>query len=222
MTPTRYRTLTLALLLNLLLVDLAILPVAADSRRPPSEPAASEASTLDQFVASVSDGQAGVVRGVYVPGVLALKVLQQPEDQPIAVSRLKGAVTQYRYAQAGGVTGLLAHNTSSGWLFFNLQYEQEVWIVFGDGAKRGYWVTDVFHYQTLTPNDPYSDFADLNTGAVLSSGDLFEKMYWGGDRVTFQTCIAKNGNKMWGMLFVVAQPMESAPLTPLNERLGIE
>lgn len=227
MTPIRRRLLTLALLFNLIFAGLAVTPAAADSRQPPiasfggqppDEPAA--LSPLEQMMASVNDGQAGAVRGVYVPGVLALKVLQQPEDQPTFVSRMRGTVTQFRYAQLGGVTGLLAHNTSSGKLFFSLERDQEVWLVYGDGARRGYHITRINRYQTLTPNDPYSDFLDLDTDALLSSGDLFEEMYWGGDRVVFQTCIAKEGNKSWGMLFVVAYPLEVLP--PPHEGLSVE
>jgi hypothetical protein len=45
-----------------------------------------------------------------------------------------------------------------------------------------------------------------NGGAQLSSTDLFNQMYTGGNKVVFQTCIYANGNWSWGRLFVTATP----------------
>src|SRR5512137_1911565 len=84
------------------------------------------------FIASVINGQAGVVRGVYVPGVLAYPVYQQAENDPGFVSEKDGVVTQFHLAAKNNVIGLLAHNTLAGASFSNLMVGQEVRIVYGD------------------------------------------------------------------------------------------
>jgi hypothetical protein len=170
-------------------------------------------SALDEFAAGVSDGQAGVVRGVYAAETLALRVHQQPEANPFYISSAPDAATQFRYAAYTHVIGLLAHNDSSGASFFNLNVGQEVWIIYGDGARQGYVVTGVYRYQALQPNSRRSQFADLDSGEVLSSAQLYDRVYRGGHHVTFQTCIQENGLAAWGRLFVIAEPMsELAPL----------
>jgi len=160
----------------------------------------------DAFIASVADGQAGLVRGVYVPGEMALPVPQQPADNPTYVSPESGVATQFAAAASLGVTGLLAHNTLAGAKFFKLAEAQDVLIVYGDGAVKLYRVAAIYRYQALDPYSPYSDFVDLSTGETKSVGEVFSQVYTGGDHVTFQTCIANNGNASWGRLFVIAIP----------------
>src|SRR5688572_6442873 len=63
-------------------------------------------SELVAFAASVVDGRAGVLRGVYVPGVLALRVVQQAGA--FSVDMTPGLATQFSAASAYGVTGLPA------------------------------------------------------------------------------------------------------------------
>jgi hypothetical protein len=171
-------------------------------------PSAPQVPSSEAFVASVVNGEAGVVRGVYVPGVLALPVRQQPANNPAYVSPEDGVATQFASAAALGVTGLLAHNYLAGADFFKLAEEQEVRIVYGDGAVKPYRVTMIYRFQALDPYSPYSDFVDLSTGETLSVGQVFTMVYAGGDHVTFQTCIANNGNASWGRLFVIATPVE--------------
>ena len=169
-------------------------------------------SALDEFAAGVSDGQAGVVRGVYVAGTLALGVHQQSETNPFYISLAPDAATQFRYAAYTNVIGLLAHNDSSGASFFHLSLGQEVWIIYGDGARQGYVVTGVYRYQALQPDSRRSQFADLASGEVLTSAQLYDRVYRGGRHVTFQTCIQENGLAAWGRLFVIAEPLsDSAP-----------
>jgi hypothetical protein len=150
---------------------------------------------FEAFVASVRSGQATVVSGVYVPGVLALRVSLAP-----------GTATQYGPASAYGVTGLLADDASSGVLYYGLANGQEVRLVLGDGSVQTYHVNAVYRYQALSPNDPYSNFKDLNSGELLPAIDLFTRMYSGGKHITFQTCLAQDGLLSWGRLFVIAIP----------------
>lgn len=183
------------------------LPLVVNGATGGMTPAAPQMPSSEAFIASVADGQAGVVRGVYVPSVLALPVRQQPADNPTYVSPEAGTATQFASAAALGVTGLLAHNYLAGAEFFKLAAGQDVQIVYGDGAVKLYRVTAIYRYQALDPYSPYSDFVDLSTGETKSVGEVFTQVYTGGDHVTFQTCIANNGNPSWGRLFVIATPV---------------
>ena len=162
-------------------------------------------SALEAFAASVVDGRAGVLRGVYVPGVLALRVVQQAGT--FSVDMTPGLATQFSAASAYGVTGLLADNVASGVLFYSLAPGQEVTLIYGDGEQRRYVVDAIASYQALSPTDPYSDFLNLASGEQVSATNLFAQMYSGGDKLTFQTCLAKDGLMTWGRLFVTAHPV---------------
>lgn len=175
----------------------------ADTLTQPVE--ADPQTELEAFAAAVVDGRAGVLRGVYVAGVLALRVVQQPAGA-FSVDMTPGLATQFSAANAYGVTGLLADNVASGVLFYSLAPGQEVTLIYGDGAQRRYVVDGIARYQALNPTDPYSDFVDLASGARLSANSLFAQMYSGGDKVTFQTCLAQDGLLSWGRLFVTAHP----------------
>lgn len=190
----------LALVVAFVLSFAAVMPVSANTT--------AALPSFERFVGAVKNGQPGVVRGVYVPGVLALRVRQQPANNPGYVSAVANVTTQFQYAADYGVTGLLAHNYAAGSTFSALAVGQEVRVVYGDGSVKKYVVTEISKYQALDPNNPYGDLLDLKTGVTNSAGDVFAKMYTGGDHVTFQTCIYQDGNWSWGRLFVVAQPVE--------------
>lgn len=163
--------------------------------------------TLTDFVAKIQNGQTKQVVGVYVSKVLALKVSQQLANNPTNITQILGHVTQFGDAANFGTTALLAHNNRSGALFFKLVTGQEVNIIYGDGTVRAYVISSVRHFQSLRPTDPYSNFIDLdNGGEQLSSTNLFQQIYTGGDQVVFQTCISAYGDVSWGRLFVTAIP----------------
>lgn len=161
---------------------------------------------LADFVALVADGRAGVLRGVYVQNVLALRVVQQSPSAPYFVDLTPGVATQFGAASAQGVTGLLADNVASGVEFYDLRPGHEVVLVYGDGSLRRYVVANADRFQALSPTSPYSDFVNLDTGARLSATTLFGQMYSGGDKLTLQTCLAQDGIMAWGRLFVTAFP----------------
>ncbi len=167
-----------------------------------------EAPALDflSFVMSVQNGQAGVLRGVYVPGVLALPVIQQPRGWPAYVSDVDNVITQFSMAAEVGNVGLLAHNTLAGRDFVNLSPGQEVRLVYGDGSVEYFIVTEILRYQALQPYSPTSEFRDLDTLETITAEELFRRVYRGERHVTFQTCIEENGNSSWGRFFVIAQP----------------
>jgi hypothetical protein len=158
------------------------------------------------FVEIVRNGEKGVLRGVYVPGVLALPIVQQPVGNPGFVSQKNDEITQFNMAAEAGVTGLLAHNYLSGAIFSNLSTGQEVRLVYGDGSVEYFVIGQILEYQALQPYSPTSEFRDLETNITISAEQLFGKVYRGERHVTFQTCIDANGNSSWGRLFVIAQP----------------
>jgi hypothetical protein len=161
---------------------------------------------LTSFVDSVKDGQAGILRGVYIQGLFALRVVQQPPNNPAYVSVSQGVVTEFHSAKDVGNFGLLAHNYLAGKDFHLLSKNQEVYVIFGDGKIEKYRVKKILRYQTFEPKSTTSNFIDLDSGERLSSTQLFAKVYKGARHLTFQTCIDKDGELSWGRLFVIAEP----------------
>jgi len=158
------------------------------------------------FIQSLINGQGSEVRGVYVPGVFALPVVQQPETNPVYVSEEDGYLTLYRSAANNGVTGLLAHNYLSGAQFSEIEPGVEVNVIYGDGASRPYRVDKIHRFQKVEPTNLSSDLIDLNTGTRMTAAQVFDQVYRGGDHVTFQTCLEEEGNLSWGLLFITASP----------------
>lgn len=158
------------------------------------------------FAQSVQNGEAGVLRGVYVPDVLALPVVQQPWGNAGYVSSNDGEATQFRMAAQYGTVGLLAHNHLSGRQFSLLKAGQEVSLIYGDGQVETFIVTEVLRYQALQPTSPYSSFLNLDREETLSAEGMFKRVYFGDHHVTFQTCIEFGGDLSWGRLFVIAVP----------------
>jgi len=159
-----------------------------------------------EFTKSVHSTEATVLRGVYVPEVLALPVAQQPAGEAGFVSSKLGEVTQFGMAAQYGNVGLLAHNHLSGSSFSQLAIGQEVRLVYGDGTVEYFVIAQILKFQALEPTSQYSSFRDLSNNELLTSEQLFNRVYRGERHVTFQTCIAGAESLSWGRLFVVAIP----------------
>ena len=194
-----------AIVLAALVLTLAVTPTQAASA--PTQLDRPQQLSFEKFVSAVANGQAGVVRGVYVADVLALRVDQQPANRPDYVNATNGRATQFQTAAYFDVIGLLAHNYRSGALFFKLQPGHEVKIVYGDRTIETYLVSAIYQYQALQPNDTRGDLVDLTTGQQVSVIEAFNQVYTGDKHVTFQTCIRRAGNAAWGRYFVVATPI---------------
>lgn len=211
MAPKKQNTLKYfvqAIGLFVIALSLFVMPMSAhaDSQTALSLP------NFPSFVESVKDGSADVLKGVYVPDVLSLPVVQQPVGNPGYVSTNAGVVTQFSMAAEVGNVGLLAHNHLAGENFVNLNIGDEVRLVYGNGEIEYFIVTELLEYQALQPYSPYSEFRKLDTDQTISAAELFRKVYRGDRHVTFQVCIEENGIDAWGRLFVIAQP-KSAALT---------
>lgn len=158
------------------------------------------------FINQVKDGEAGVVKGVFVDGTLALKVVQQPEKNWKFVSEKLGTATQFQSATANEIVGLLAHNYLSGKLFYKLKPGMEVGIIFGDGAVKVYKIQKSASYKKMDSSSLTSDLVEQSTGQLYSTQEVFDQFYTGRDHITFQTCLERDGNWSWGLYFVMAVP----------------
>lgn len=186
----------------------------SDINRAQPEP---ELPPLAEFSAAITDGRGRAVRGVYVPGELALRVLQQPASSPAHVTTAPDAVSQFSLAAAHGAIGLLAHNHLAGQKFFGLRSGQTAVVILADGTHVRYRIEKVIHYQALSPTSAVSDFLALDeTGQRMSARELFVHMYTVPDQLVFQTCFEREGNPYWGRLFVVATPLVLAPKAELD------
>ena len=161
---------------------------------------------LDVFVEQVQNGQASELRGVYVPGILAAPVVQQPSGRPDFVSPWKNSATQFSLASKVGSIGLLAHNYLAGQSFALLHPGQELYLIYGDGQVAAYTVSESLQYEARESGSLTSDFVDLKDGGVLTHKELFMKVYDRPGRVILQTCITLNDDPSWGRLFVIAEP----------------
>ena len=159
-----------------------------------------------EFAKAVQNNEATVLRGVYVPDVLALPIIQQPTCNAGYVSSKLGEVTQFGMAAQFGNIGLLAHNHLSGSSFSQLAIGQEVRLVYGNGKVEYFVIAQILQFQALDPNSPYSSFSDLTSNETMTAEQLFNKVYRGERHVTFQTCIASGESLSWGRLFIIAIP----------------
>ena len=154
-------------------------------------------------------GLTHIPAGVYVPGQFALPIRQQPQGRAEFVATENNIITQFSLPTRYGSTGLLAHNYLSGGLFFNLTEGQDIVMVYADGRMAHFRVTRLDRFQALSPNSPFSQFIDTNDayGNVLSSADLFSRVYTTSGALVFQTCIQEGDEPSWGRLFVTAEPV---------------
>lgn len=169
--------------------------------------------TLSEFVSAVNKHPQGILAGVYVPGLFADPIVQQPANNAGYVSTQPEAITQFRMASKYNSIGLLAHNTAAGAQFQNLALNQVVYLVKATGEISAYRITEIQRYQALSPTSPYSNFVDLDRpGVTISAQTLFMNTYGrGGGSLVFQTCIASDGQPSWGRLFIIASPLEDLP-----------
>jgi hypothetical protein len=166
-----------------------------------------EMVSLDEFIGSVTENKNDALAGIYIPGQLALPVLQQPSGKISYVSTRNDVVTQFSLATQYGSIGLLAHNFLSGKKFFDLHEGMEISLVYGNGKIDHYRITMTESYQALSPESVYSDFMNMadEKGAKLTSAQLFQHIYSAHNRLVLQTCIAGEKSMSEGRLFIIAE-----------------
>ncbi len=192
----------------------ALLLVLACALALPTQAFAMEAPStvvpsLPSFIESIKDGDANTLRGIYVEGLIAFPIVQQPYGNPGFVSSTDSVVTQFSVASEVGNLGLLAHNHLAGATFSQLKQDDTIILIYGDGHTQGFVVEGFQQYKATDPLSPYSYFKDLSSETTLSALDLFNKVYRGDYHLTLQTCIENEGNLSWGRLFIIATPISS-------------
>ena len=197
------------LLINFILILCSTLLPTANAYALSDDPSNVALPSLDRFVVRVKNGQAEELRGIYIPGVLAADVVGQPAGMDDFVSPWDNILTQFNLASRMGSIGLLAHNNLAGKTFPSLKIGQEIYLVYGDGYVAPFVVSEIFRYQASDPDSTSSSFIDLEDGGLLTSSELFAKVYDRSGQLIFQTCIAAGGTLSWGRLFIIAKP--SAP-----------
>jgi hypothetical protein len=163
-------------------------------------------------------GQAHVLRSVHVAGVLSLAVVQQPPGDDGFISNVEDAVTQFTRPSRYGNIGLLAHNFLAGRSFSRLAIGETVHLVYGDGSVEDFVITEILRFQAMQPNNSSSRLRDLDSKALLTARQVFARVYAGEQHLTFQTCIAKRGERSWGRLFVLAMPAATDGAGPGQKR----
>jgi hypothetical protein len=175
------------------------------------DPNNSNLPLLNVFISQVKNGRSDQLRGVYIPEILAAPVVQQPAGNNGFVSPRPNIVTQFGLASEFGSTGLLAHNNLAGASFSQLEADQRIYLIYGDGQIETFVVTKILRYQALEPNSTSSQFIDLSTNDTLKASDVFSKVYNRQGQVIFQTCISAGTELSWGRLFVIAEPYSQKP-----------
>lgn len=179
--------------------------------------------SLNTFISSVKNGQSSQLGGVYIPGVLAIPIVQQPGDDAGYVSTRPSTITQFGMAGQYNSIGLLAHDFLAGASFSQLQPNNDVVLVFGDGSLKYYRVYEIQRYQALSPASPYSNFIDLSSNTQLTAEQLFLRTYGKGNAtLVFQTCISTDKVSSWGRLFVLARPVEASQPSLIQALMLIE
>lgn len=172
---------------------------------------------LREFLDSLGYAGGEAVVGIYVPDTLAMPVVQQPVGAPSFISNQANVVTQFELASRYGNTGLLAHNYLAGAKILQLEIGQLVYLIFDDESRQVYIVSELLHYQALSPKNFSSDFRSLDySSGQLSAQDLFYQIYAEREGVILQTCISSQGVLDWGRLFVIAIPNDNWRLRMLG------
>ena len=92
-------------------------------------------------------------------------------------------------------------------MFFDtIKTDDTIELVTDRNIKLKYTVIDIYKYQKLGGGM----WRDLETDIVHTERYVWDKFYGQENNVTLQTCIEKDGNYRWGLLFVVAQQDESS------------
>lgn len=184
---------------------------APPGRLPLLTPSPTESPELLEFSRRVVNGQPGALCGLYVAGILALRVVQQPADDPGYISSEDGTATQFQKADLFDAVGLLAHNTLAGRDFFKLSAGQELILIYGDGRIKYFRVSELADYQRLTLADLRSDFLPLDSSPKQTADQVFARFYQQAHRLTLQTCLKRGDIADWGVHFVVADPNPANP-----------
>jgi hypothetical protein len=154
------------------------------------------------------------LEGIYIKGVFALEVTQQPKNNPVYITQYPNEVTQFALAKKrGAAIGFLAHDYLAGESFSKITVGRNITLIQDNGVITVYTVSEILKFRAETPTDPYSNFVPVDNnlrdiGRVMTSTEVFNMVYT-PNKLVLQTCIDKNGtenpgDEAWGRLFVIA------------------
>lgn len=182
---------------------------ADDWQSTPKQPGGAELPSFQDVWAGFLEEDVAKASWVSVEGGFSLPIIQQPPGKVTYVSNKPDIITQFNRPALNGVTALLAHNYRSGKEFYNLTIGQRITVTYNGMLERDYQVVSIDSFQKLNNASGYSNLIDLKTEAELTSTDVYNRFYWGAHRVTFQTCLEREGRLDWGLYFVVATPLDT-------------
>jgi hypothetical protein len=192
-------------------LSLLLAVLLASFAAPAASAGAPELPTLEEFIETVADGDEDSLTGIYVPDVMASRIVPQPDRERLFVSSMENTLTEFGLAEQFGSTGLLAHNTQAGRYFAKLEVGQVFTLIYGDGRTESFLVTEMLRFRALEPEDTRGMFLDLRRGDLLRTDQVFRRVYARPGNVILQTCIASGDVLSWGRLFVIAEPYEGKP-----------
>jgi hypothetical protein len=163
-----------------------------------------------EFLERIPAAEPDQVVGVFSPDRLALVVEQQPPNHSLYVTDKMGYATQFARPARYDVIALLAHNTHSGILFYELELGSTVYLAYGGGGVSLYRVEDIQDFQKLEPGNSRSDYVELSSGQVLGTNVVFDRFYKDGHHLILQTCLEYEGDYNWGVRFILARPVDMA------------
>jgi hypothetical protein len=172
-------------------------------RKSPTPTTTPATLTLDNFSKQVRDGQP-IIRGIFIQNKLAFYVVQQPSSNTNYISGSSRTVTQSRTAILFGGIVFLAHNYSAGRVFPSVVVNDIIYTIYGDGKIDKYIVQKQYKYQALQPDNPYTNYVDLETGLLVTWDIVYINFYSLPDAIVLQTCISKDNIGSWGRLFITA------------------
>jgi hypothetical protein len=143
-----------------------------------------------------------------MPDSSAVSIISQPEGNDRYVSSQRDELTLYEPALQNGVTGLLAHNYLAGAQFYELTVGQILWVFYTPHKAQAYEITTATSYQRLRQPESSDTYVRLDNQQELSTAAVFGEYYSGDHRLVLQTCLEKEGDRSWGLFFVVAKPWQ--------------
>jgi len=162
---------------------------------------------LEEFISQVADGNPSHLVGIWLPGNIGLQVIPQTAAGKGGVTEIPNTVNTFTLAEEYGATGLLAHVYQAGQYFSKLAPGSSVLLIYGDGKKLRYLVSQNLEYRSENPTDPNTNFI-ASDGSVISQADLFTHIYAHPERLVLQTCIIQGESTLWGRKFIIAEPVQ--------------
>jgi hypothetical protein len=166
--------------------------------------------TLDKFIDDVVNGDADALVGAYSTFTFAFPIVEQPADLPAWIDEGDHVLTHFSLAAGVGSIGLLAHYEHAGKSFYDLEPDDLVYLVYGDGKTHTYRVTEILYYKAIDPKNASTSFLSLADQTEYTQKEVFDTVYAHPGRLVLQTCLVGDSINTWGRMFVIAEEETTA------------